>query len=452
MAETKPPAAAAATIAGETPRLPASLWADIAIPAPPTGALAGELDVDVAIVGAGFAGLSAALELSGRGARVALIEAAEPGWGASGRNNGQVVPGLKLDPDEIETVCGAEHGARLVQWAGEAPDVVFDLIEKHRIRCQPTTNGWIEMAYTQHAVARIEARCAQWAARGAPVAMVPRERLASMLGTPAYIAGWSDHRGGTIDPLSYVRGLAGAAIAGGARIFSGTPALELSLASGKWSVRTPLGRLKADKVVVATGAYADEIVPGLRRSIVPTRIAQIASAPLDDRQLSTILPCRQAASDTRRLLTSFRISPDGRLMIAGAWATGSVQDASLLPRLHRVARELFGHLGPLRWEYGWSGYFPVTSDRLPHVHESNDGVICALGCNGRGIAVSTAMGRLVAERILGKAEQDMALAPTPMPRVAFHEFRRAGIAAATRFKSLQDRWDRMNTPAGKDEP
>jgi glycine/D-amino acid oxidase-like deaminating enzyme len=175
------------------------------------------------------------------------------------------------------------------------------------------------------------------------------------------------------------------------------------------------------------------------------RTAQVATAPLGEKHLAAILPGRQGASDTRRLLTSFRISPDGRLMMGGAWATATLDDKPLLPHLHRAASELFGHLGPLQWEFGWSGYFPVTGDHMPHLHETAEGLVCALGCNGRGIGLSTAMGRLVAERLLGKRAEDMELAPQPMAAVRFHEFRGVGVAAATRLKSLQDRFDRFAT-------
>jgi glycine/D-amino acid oxidase-like deaminating enzyme len=434
----------AARLAGEKPTLPRSLWADISIARSASRELEGDVAADVAVIGAGFAGCAAALTLAEAGVSVVVLDAAEPGWGASGRNNGQVIPGLKFDPDEIERRFGAERGGELVRWSGTAPDLVFDLIEKHGIACAPVRKGWTQPAYTTRGVSMIASRCEQWARRGAPVEMLRPEYLAAILGTPAYVAGWIDSRGGTINPLSYARGLAAAATQAGARLYSASPALSLERAAHSWIVRTPRGTVKAAQVFVATAAYADDLVEGLRRSMVPVRTAQVASAPLSDAQLRTILPGRQGASDTRRLLTSFRISPDSRLMMGGAWATGGLDDAPLLPRLHAVARELFRHLGPLQWEYGWSGYFPVTEDHLPHLHESQ-GLVCALGCNGRGIGLSTAMGKLVAERVLGKPAEEMALEPSPMPSVRFHQFRAPGIAVATAFKGMQDRVDRVLT-------
>jgi glycine/D-amino acid oxidase-like deaminating enzyme len=435
----------AAPLAGEKPQLPRSLWADISTPRVASRELEGGVTADVVVIGAGFAGCAAALTLAQAGARVVVLDAAEPGWGASGRNNGQVIPGLKFDPDDLERRFGAERGGKLVQWSGDAPNAVFDLIETHRIACAPVRKGWVQPAYTTRSAAMIASRCEQWARRGAPVEMLRTEYLAGILGTPVYIAGWIDSRGGTINPLSYARGLAATAIAAGARLYPATPALSLEQAFKSWIVRTPRGTVKAGRVFVATAAYADDLVEGLRRSMVPVRTAQVATAPLSDVQLRTILPGRQGASDTRRLLTSFRITPDSRLMMGGAWATGSLDDAHLLPRLHAVGRELFRHLGALQWEYGWSGFFPATDDHMPHLHETPEGLICALGCNGRGIALSTAMGRLVGERLLGKRVEEMPLEPSAMPAVRFHEFRTPGIAVATAFKGVQDRIDRALT-------
>ncbi len=436
---------ASARLAGEEPKLPESLWARISLPPVAAPSLAGEIRVDVVVIGGGFAGCAAALALAEAGQRVAILEAAEPGWGASGRNNGQVIPGLKFDPDELVRRFGAERGGRLAAWAGALPDRVFALVARHAIDCDPVRSGWIQPAYTRRSLATIESRCAQWAAREAPVRMLAAEEVEPMLGTPRFVGAWIDRRGGTINPLSYARGLAAAAQRAGVALHARTPALSMARDGGGWVVQTPAGSVRAGRVFVATAAYADDLVPGLRRSTVPVRTAQVATAPLSEVALRTILPGRQGASDTRRLLTSFRISPDLRLMMGGAWATGGLDDRHLLAHLHRAGADLFGHLGPLRWEFGWSGFFPVTDDHLPHVHESADGITCALGCNGRGIALSTALGEMVAARLLGRAADALEIPPTPMPAVAFHEFRRAGIAAVTLAKSLQDRLDRALT-------
>lgn len=431
-----------ARLAGERPILPDTAWRLTAAPLPHCESLRDNVETDVAVIGGGFMGLQAAITLREAGRHVVVIDAAEPGWGASGRNNGQVIPGFKWDPDELKSHLGEDTGERLAEFGGSAPDFVFDTIARHDIQCFPVRNGWIQPAYTATGVQRIQHRHAQWAARGAPVEMLDPTTLPLVLGTPIFRAGWIDRRGGSINPLAYARGLAGVALKLGARVHVYTSALSMKREGSTWSIECPGGKtLRARQVIVATAAYADDLVPGLRRSMVPVRTAQVATAPLPPKMLDTILPGRQCASDTRRLLTSFRISPDHRLVMGGSGATATLDHSSIVPRLHAAAAEMFGHLGPLEWDFAWSGYFAVTKDHIPHIHETADGVICALGCNGRGIAVSSAIGSLLAQRLLGQEPNEMPLRPTPMKPFAFHAFRHLGVAVATRYHGMRDRID-----------
>ena len=396
------------------------------------------------MIGGGFTGLSAALHMAQHGARVVILEALDIGWGASGRNNGQVIPGLKLDPVEVEGLLGAERAGRMVAWAGAAPSVVFDLIRRYDLRCSPVRTGWIQPAYSLKGLRAIEARCGQWARRGADVQLLNAQDTAALLGTTTYLGAWIDRRGGSIQPMSYARELARVAATAGATIHTRSQVRDLARSSTiGWSLRTSDGELRANSVVVATAAYCDDLVAGLRRTFVPVRTAQVATGPLPARQLATILPCRQVASDTRRLLTSFRISPDQRLVMGGSGATAGDHKVSLEKHLHRSARELFGHLGALRWEFCWSGYFAVTADYLPHVHEPQADLHVALGCNGRGIAISTAMGKLLAERILGRDSQSLEVPVTRLRPFPFHSMRKLGVASlsiAKRFHDATERW------------
>jgi len=428
------------TLVGEQLAMPDSLWAKTAIPASQLQPLSNTLTTDVVIVGAGFTGLSAAIHLAEAGISCVVIDAAQPGWGASGRNNGQVIAGLKQDPDVVERLWPGETGEKLVRFGSEAPANVFDLIRRHVIDCAAVNKGWVQPAYTRKGEASVLRRSAAWRDRGVDSRIIEGEQLHELLGTRKYHIGWLDPRGGSIQPLSYARGLAQVALKLGVRIYDRTRAVSLERFSGGFEIKTEGGVVKAKSVIVATGAYAENLVPDLRRSFVPVRTAQIATRPLPESIRAAILPKGHVASDTRELLTSFRLSPDGRLVMGGSGATAGLSHEGVAPYLRAAGFDLFQHLGQIDWEYAWSGYFAVTTDHLPHVHEPMPGLHVAAGCNGRGIAISTSIGMELARRVNGASKEQMSVPVTDIRTVPFHDFRSLGVAFATRYKRMQDRF------------
>ena len=215
-----------------------SLWEATAVPATAWPALKGELSADVAIVGGGYTGCAAALAAAGAGASVVLLESHDIGRGASGLTGGQVIPGLKYDPDELEAMFGAELGPRLVAAIGGVGDEVFGLIERHRIDCEATRKGWLQPAISARTLEMVKRRCDQWARRGAPANFVDRSRLGELIGTDQYLGGWEDRRAGHVQPLSFNRGLAAAAGRAGARIFVRSPARQLAKDGSRWLLRS----------------------------------------------------------------------------------------------------------------------------------------------------------------------------------------------------------------------
>jgi len=190
---------------------PPSLWAatgSAAVDAPP---LMQSTRCDVAIVGAGYTGLSTALHLAESGVSVCVVDAAEPGWGASGRNGGQVIPGLKYDPDQLRVMFGTTVADPLIAAIGSAADTVFDLIRRHGIECDALRNGWIQPTHSDKTMRALEKRARQWQAEGAHAQLMDGAEVARHIGTQAYVGGWKDHRAGSIHPLKYCRGLARAA-------------------------------------------------------------------------------------------------------------------------------------------------------------------------------------------------------------------------------------------------
>jgi glycine/D-amino acid oxidase-like deaminating enzyme len=239
-----------------------SLWAATAPPARATPPLESSARADVCVIGAGYAGLSTALALAERGIQTIVLEAREPGWGGSGRNGGQVIPGLKYDPDELEAMFGPERGPRLVDFAGRAADAVFDLIARHRMDVAHARSGWIQGAHSPATVALVKRRAGQWERRGAPVSFLDKAETDRHLGTTQYLASWIDRRGGAVQPLAYARGLVRAAVAAGAVIHGDTPATGLDRRDGKWTVTTRGGAsVTADQVVICTNAYGGDLWP-----------------------------------------------------------------------------------------------------------------------------------------------------------------------------------------------
>ena len=215
-----------------------SLWATTAAPAPDTPPLARSGLAEVVIVGGGFCGLSTALHLAERGIRPVVLEAQEVGYGGSGRNGGQVIPGLKYDPADLVARFGRERGERLARFAGGTADVVFDLIARHGMDVPHSRAGWVQGAHTEAGLAEVAERAAQWADLGAPTRVLDRAETGQLLGTDRYLGGWLDGRGGAIQPLSYARGLARAAQKAGATIHGASPVTALERTGSGWTVTT----------------------------------------------------------------------------------------------------------------------------------------------------------------------------------------------------------------------
>ncbi|WP_409976522.1 NAD(P)/FAD-dependent oxidoreductase [Variovorax sp. CY25R-8] len=423
-----------------TSTLPPSLWAATAPAAPPTPPLAGSRRADVLIVGAGFTGLSAALHLAEAGAKVCVLEAHEPGWGASGRNGGQVNPTLKHDPDELVRLYGAARAEPLIDAVSRSADLVFELIERHGIDCQPVRKGWLQVAYSQQHIAAMHARAEQWARRGAATQMLDRNEVAARLGTDAFAGGWLDGRAGGIQPLAYTRGLVRAAQAAGASVHGGSAVTALERRGTQWHATTASGAsVVADQVLIATNGYTGGLWPGLSRTVLAANSFIVATAPLQGAAAHAILPGGETASTSQRLLLYFRKDAQGRLLMGGRGHFADPAGPADFAHLERSLELLFPQLGPLQYEYRWAGRIAVTRDFMPHVHTPAPGLTIALGYNGRGIALATSMGRHVAARLL-QPGADFPYPVTPLRPIPLHGLQRFYIAAGVAWYSLLDRF------------
>jgi len=377
-----------------------NLYLETAAPAVPTPPLEGDTCADVIVVGGGFTGLSTALHLAEKGAKVLLLEAEAPGWGASGRNGGQVNPGLKYDPDEVERDFGEDLGRRMNALAGAAPAFVFDLIKRHGIECEARQNGTLRAAVGARHAAKISASVEQQRRRHAPVELVEGAALQSATGTERYLAAMWDRRGGDLNPLSYARGLARAALRAGAAVHGGTRALGLRSAGGEWEVSTRSGTATAGTVVLATNGYTDDLWPGLRRSIVPVFGAIAATAPLPEPLAQAIMPSRAALYESGAITVYYRVDDGRRLLIGGRGPQREIASPSTLPHLLAYAEKLWPGLRGIAWTHAWGGRLAMTRDQYPHIHEPAPGIVASLGYNGRGVAMATTLGAQIANRIL----------------------------------------------------
>jgi glycine/D-amino acid oxidase-like deaminating enzyme len=418
--------------------LPRSLYADTARAAPATPLLDGDRRVSVAVIGGGFTGLSAALHLAERGVDVAVLEAHEPGWGASGRNGGQVNPGLKHDPDVVEHDFGSDLGRRMVALSGHAPNAVFELIERHQIDCQALQSGTLRAAASRRDSAAIRTTGAQWGRRDAPVALLDEAALRQATGSTRYVSALLDRRGGQLNPLGYARGLAQAAMQAGAAIFGGTPARRVQRQGALWAVTTPAGIVHADKLVLATNGYSDDLWPGLRRSVVPVFSAIVASKPLPEEVAREVMPTRSVLYEVGQVTVYYRLDRDNRLLMGGRCVQRDITTPHELRYLSDYALRLWPALRGIGWTHAWSGQLAVTRDHYPHLHEPHDDALVCLGYNGRGVAMSTAMGPQLARRIIGGRAAEIDMPITTMREIPFHALWRSAVTARMIHGRIRD--------------
>jgi len=420
----------------------ASLWHAVSRNRRERPALQGGLDVDLAIIGGGFSGLSTALHAAEKGISVAVIEAEIIAFGATGRNAGFVVPNFaKMDPDSILAHLGPERGERLIEFAAGSADLVFGLIRRHGIDCDAVQNGWIQPAHSAAAFEKVKSRAGQWARRDRPAVTLDRREVEALTGARDYVGGWMDRSGGVLNPVAYAHGLADAAEKAGAKIFERAPVTSVDRAADGWSLKTPSGSVRAGKVLIATNAYGGSLNPLLQRSYFPLKIFQVATEPLPREVRTRLLPGGQGVGDTRRNLFTFRFDADNRLISGGMHILSAGADTRVP---HTIWRRLARHLDlpdlpPLA--YSWSGMAAVEPDFLPHLLDLGPGLIAGRACNGRGIAMTTAMGKALADWAAGTEARGLPLPFAPPAPIPFHALLRHAPNALLGWSMLRDRLD-----------
>lgn len=421
----------------EYPR-PPSLWEATAIASSPCEALREHLHVDVAIIGGGYTGLSTALHLAEAGVRVALVESESIGWGGSGRNGGQVIPGVKHDPEELIKLFGVEQGERLIHFAASTADTVFNLIEQHNIACQPVRQGWIQAVHASTHLKKVEHRAQQWADRGAHLEIFNQQQAQERTGSTTYVGGWIDYRAGCLHPLNYALGLKKACLQAGVQIFEQTRVKTLEqLPSGAWHVNTATGQLQAEKVVLATNAYTTPLVGQLHKTLLKAQSFVIATAPLSAELAATVLPTGAVCSDTRRSLVYFRKDAENRVVLGGRGKVSDPSNTQEWQHTEKELRQLFPQLAQTPIEYRWSGRIAITPDFMPHLHEPKPNLLIAIGYNGRGVGLATALGPHLAAYLQNPAHP-LPLPITPITAIPAHFLQKLYLSAGITWYRFLD--------------
>ncbi len=394
-----------------------TLWFATAVPAPPTAKLAGRVEADVCVVGAGYTGLTTALELARKGVKVALVEAQEAGFGGSGRNAGHCTPTFSYySLDSLRKMLGEPWAERIIHRQTRANDRVVEMMSTYDIDCEWVQNGYIMGALRPGAMSIMQAKSDAYASAGARCRVIGREEVEAITGSPRFYGAWYHAEGGHVNPLSYARGLARAVIQEGGQVFTGSPVEDVQPEAGKWSVRTQGGSVLADKVIFATGAYTVGGWKGLDRSFRIKKVFIAATQPLDPETRKKVLPNNTTMHDGRGDIYVYKYNREGRI-VASMFPMG--QRGVDPDYTRQVMTERLKFLHPqikeeIRWEYFWYGELDMQMRTIPRLYDLAPGVIACTGLSGRGVPTGSMLGGILSEWALGVPEKDLSLKMEPL--------------------------------------
>ncbi len=397
------------------------LWVATAPAGPHLPTLAAEVETDVVVIGGGIAGMTTALHLAEAGVDTVLVEAGQPGDRATGWSGGLVAPDyIRHTPETIGTVLGRERGERLTKMIGNSARAVFDLIERHAIDCEARQDGFFTPAHSEGLAQNQRSYAGQWHARGFDVSFVEGAEARRRFGVERYLGALRFGEGGSINPLAYVRGIAAAALAAGARLFAESPVTSLDRVGDRWVTRTSGGGVSARRVVLAANGANATLHPAMRRTALPLHVVQFASAPLDAQQRLAILPQGGAFTDKMPYLFTARLDAHGHLISAFPVSFMVRGDKAHLREAKRRLAQHFASMPQPQIDYIWEGLAWVNSSFLPELYDLGDGALAIQADNGRGIGINTQLGIEVAAAIATNSRDALSVQPRAPHPIRLH--------------------------------
>lgn len=381
-----------------------SYYTATATPSPAHPALRSEVTADVCVIGAGYTGLSAALELAKAGYKVVVLEAKTVGYGASGRNGGQICTGFSAGQGKIEAQLGKADATKCFAIAEEAKQLIIDRINDYKIDCDLNW-GYLHCIPKAHQMAELTAWKDEWDALGyTDTEVLNKQQLEEKLGTRIYHGALREGGAGHFHPLNYCLGLARAATAAGAVIYENSPVIEIDSGSTPWA-RTAEGKVTAKYMVIGGNAYLGRTVPALYGRVMPVTSYIIATEPLGENRARSLIRDGEAVANTNFIVDYYRITGDTRLLFGGRAAYSTLEPPSLGSYMRPRMLGVFPDLGDVKIDYAWGGYIAITSNRIPDCGRLSPTVYYAHGYSGQGVALAGMYGKLMAECIRGQAER-----------------------------------------------
>ncbi len=381
-----------------------SYYAATAIAQAPRSTLEGDLETDVCIIGGGFTGISAALELAERGFKVVVLEGNRVGFGASGRNGGQIVNGYSRNLETIRKWYGEEKAAALGQMSLEGGNIIRERVAKYGIDCNLRHGGFFA-AFTDKQVREMDEIRRDWEKRGHDgLEMISKADVGKYVSSQRYVGGMIDRKGGHIHPLNLVEGEARAAEGLGVQIFENSRVIDVDTGAAP-SVSTAMGRVKAKYVLVCGNAYLGELLPAISSRMMPVSSQVMATERLDEALIEKLLPANYCVEDANYVLDYYRRTADNRLLYGGGIGYGGQDPKNLTSVIFPNMLKTFPELKNVRIEYAWSGNFALTLTRVPHMGKLSDTVYFSHGDSGHGVTTTHLLGRILGEAVAGHAER-----------------------------------------------